>query len=80
MKAAWFISEECVGNHIFHCSKLLQDVQNKSRAKKSIVQNNYIKVWKKHEQGPLPYADDNSRTYNTYFLNSGYDNCCLYTQ
>lgn len=34
--------------------------------KNSIVQGNYIKVWKKHEEGPLPYADNNSRTYNQY--------------
>lgn len=61
-------------------------MQSKSSAKKFIVQNNYIKLWKKHEQCPLPYADDNSRTYDQYkFLKTPdmtigvcvRDDCCI---
>lgn len=54
--------------------------------KRTIEQHNYIKVWKKHEQSPLPYADNNFRMYNQYkFLKTPdmtigvcvRDNCCI---
>ncbi|XP_039308484.1 uncharacterized protein LOC105207192 isoform X1 [Solenopsis invicta] len=54
--------------------------------KKFIVQNNCIKVWKKHEEGPLPFADADSRIYDQYkFLKTpdmtigvcARDDCCI---